>query len=678
VSCFLHVYVKVDPMLRTIVPFLILGLLSACNGGEDFSGSGSGPIVPLPGGDRDIPALSEDAIEVELVVSLDDNGTVRTARVTNLGYECTGSRAFIPASGAGEGLARCHPSADKVSFFIGSDGLTAERVYLGTIYLPSCSTRSSGSDCEGGTGFLQYSVADMIPGTAPKRERSDDPRVTNRVSLLAALDANPDNKVRIDIPAAAHLLVEQAPIVNFAASHESFVTSWTTWLANVSAAVDPPLVEPLAFPETAADAEALALAAMRRSGAGTYEIVHNAFVYTVQVPGLPPAEIRLPFNVAEDGTAFGLGAVVGRNTGTGSAPLDFLALESDIFMDEQMIMRDESNSDAWSSLSVLDPTNSSLAFSGRLIGPVVYDGLPTVVDDTKSDYTLDYSSNGIAELVVADLGRFTGTSFDDDFDAAPYRIQRTGAVSAFLHPEVMQVKPQFYRLTIYRACVEADPDNPTCTGRAIPEAEKNLNYPTIPYLDDADEEAAFEPEFEQPREEYYAGTFQVEIRDDGTVVTDSDGNCSPVAPSPESVNEPVKVLLDGSGRREWPVGIVSRTHMPEANEKSMNLALFLAGPSAQGSALERSQSFPAIPHYGTRIEGRINLELPQMPMYRLSDENFEAGVRTIWVDDFQGETFIRDLPAEPVLSDRLLAVALFQGSVEGVALDTGTCDPIAP
>lgn len=664
-------------MLRTIVPFLMIGLLAACNGGEDFPGAGSGPIVPLPGGDKDIPELTEDAVEVELVAAINDNGTIRTARVTNLGYECTGSRAFIPASGAGEGLARCHPSADKVSFFIGSDGLTGRRVYLGTIYLPMCSTRSSGSDCEGGTGFFQFSVADMIPGTAPKRERSDDPRVRNRVALLAALDANPENKVRIDIPTAAHLFVDQAPVVNFSASHETFVTTWTTWLANVSATIDPPLAEPLAFPETADEGVALALAAMRRSGAGTYEIVHNAFVYTVQVPGLPPAEIRVPFNVAENGMAFGLGAVVGRNTG-GGAPLDFLALESGIYMDEQMIMRGDANSSDWPSQSVLDNTNSSLSFAGRLIGPVVYDGLTTVVDDSKTDYTLDYSSDDIADLSVDDLGRFTGTSFDDDFNGAPYRIQRTGAVSAFLHPEVMQIKPQFYQLTIYRACVEADPESPTCAGQAIPEAEKSLNYPTIPYLNDADEELTFEPEFEQPRDDYFAGTFQIEILADGTVVTDSDGNCSPVAPSAETADEAVKVYLDGPGRREWPVGIVSRTHMPELNERSLNLALFLAGPAALGSALERSQPFPAMPHFGTRIEGRIDLERDEMPMYRLSDENFEAGIRTIWVDDFQSEIFVRDLPADPVLEDRLLAVALFQGAVTGVALDPGTCTPIPP
>ena len=659
-------------MLRTIVPFLMIGLLAACNGGEDFPGAGSGPIIPLPGGDKPIPGPSEDAVVVELVAALNDNGTIRTARVTNLGYECTGSRAFIPATGDAEGLARCHPSADRVSFFIGSDGLAGTRVYLGTIYLPNCSVRSSGSECEGGVGFLQYSVADMIPGTAPKRERSDDPKVRNRVALLAALDANPGNKVRIDIPTEAHLLVDQAPVVNFGASHSSFVSSWTTWLANVSAAVDvdPPLVEPLSFPETAEEAEALALAAMRRSGAGTYEMVHNAFVYTVQVPGLPPAEIRLPFSVLEDGTAFGVGAVVGSDPGNGEEPLDFLALDSGIFMDEQMILRGESNSNFWSSQSVLDPANSSLAFSGRLIGPVVYDGLTTIVDDTKTDYTLDYSSNDIADLTVDDLGRFTGTSFDDDFTAAPYRIERTGAVSAFLHPDVMQAKPQFYQLTIYRSCVEADPDNPTCAGREIPDAEKNLNYPPIGYFNDADEADVFEPEYEEPRDEYYSGTFQIEILDDGTVVTDSDANCSPV--------DADYIDQAGAGRQERPVGLVSRTHRPTENEKSLNLALFLAGPASLGTAAARSAPFPAMPHFGTRIEGRINLELPEMPMYRLSDENFAAGVRTIWVDDYQRELHVRSLPADPSQVDLFLAVSLLQGSVEGVALDPGTCTPIPP
>lgn len=224
-----------------------------------------------------------------------------------------------------------------------------------------------------------------------------------------------------------------------------------------------------------------------------------------------------------------------------------------------MIMRGAGNTDFWASQSVLNPANSSLSFSGRLIGPVIYDGLTSVTDDTKTDYTLDYPSTEVAGLAENERGFFVGTSFGDNFDPGPYRVERTGAVSAFLHPEVMQAKPQFYRLTIYRSCVEADPDAPICAGRQIPDAEKNLNYPPIGYFDDNDQAAVFEPEYEEPREEYYGGTFQIEILDDGTVVTDSDGNCEPVNAD--------YVDMAGAGRQEYPVGLVSRTHMPEANEK---------------------------------------------------------------------------------------------------------------
>lgn len=673
VPCFLHVHVKVDLMLRTIVPFFIVGLLTACNGGEDFPGAGSGPIVGLPGGDQPIPTPEQDAVAIELVVALDDNGTVRTARVTNLGYECTGSRSFIPAAGEAEGWARCHPSADSVAFFIGADGATGDRFYLGKIFLPICTARSTQNECKGGEGFFQFTLADLVPGTAPKRSRHDNPEVRNRAALLAALDANPDNKVRIDIPADAHVLAGMAPSPLFGEqSYAAFVGRWDGWLAMVSSSLAP--IQPLAFPATSEQAEQLALAAMNRSRMGTFEMVHNPAFYPTQ--GYPLMELRLPFSVNGDGVAFGVGLVIGGTAPAGEQPLDFIALDSGVYLDSQMIMRNIDSEDLWNSKTVIDPLNSSLSFSGRFIGPAVYDGLSAVSDSTKTDYSLDYRLADAANFAVEDKGRFTGISFSDSFNAAPYRSERTGAVSAFLHTDVMLARPRFYRLSIYRACVE-DPASPTCDGQKIPEVEKALNYPKIAYFDDNGDVQVFEPEFELLRNEFYDGTIQIEILDDGTVVLDSDADCSAVAPSPESLTSPVKVFIEGDGSREWPVGFVSRTHMPSASEKSLNLALFFAGPAAQGSETERNQENPAIPHYGTRIEGRINLELPQMPMYRLSDGNFEDAIRTVWVDNIQGEMFARGFSGgEPPLVDVFLNVALRQGAVAGVAVDPDTCAPV--
>jgi hypothetical protein len=647
-----------------------MAMLVACNGQEDFSGSIPGPIISLPGGPQPIPGVEDDAVLVELVVALNDNGEVRTATIANLGYTCTGNSAYIPKSGTREALVRCHPSAQTVEFFIGSKDDANSRFSLGTLYLPMCTGRSTANQCAGGTGFFQVALADLIPGQSPRRMRADDPRVLNRAALLAALDENPERVTRINIPDAAHQLVSEAPPVDFTLGYNSFVSTWNPWLQQVSSALlmDPPL----AFAASTEAAEALADAASRRTRTGTYVIRHGFEAYRLQLAdnALPPVDIEMPVHVMPDGRAIGVGRAAGRPSVEGERPADLIALEMLSFLGEQLALVADGNEESWQTSSVFAQVNADPAFSGRFIGAALYDGLPTLLDPAKSDYNLDHPGSAVPALLADDTGRFNNTVFSDSFTNAPFRAERSGFVSPTLEPSVMAALPAYYRITLYRACVE-EPD--LCPDRPIPLQEYDNefvgpvgNYPkNFLYINkETDETAVFEVVREQPRDSVFSASFQVQILADGTVITDGNMDCSPVNGQ----------YQDGTGRQEYPIGYVSRTHDNDTG-KSANLVLFMAGPAFLGRSTELQQTWPGMPHYSTRIEGRIALDLPGMPFYRLSDDNFTAGIRALWTDAFQPEKYVRDnaLVAPVSKEDFFEVLALSKGAAEGVGIDGATC-----
>jgi hypothetical protein len=312
----------------------------------------------------------------------------------------------------------------------------------------------------------------------------------------------------------------------------------------------------------------------------------------------------------------------------------------------------------------------ALAFSGRVIGPAVYDGLTGALGEDVTDYTLDYSHEGVANIADVERGRFSGQSYADEFNSAPYRIQRTGYVSQFLDPAVMQLAPPFYRMTIYKACIE-DPPSALCQERPLAEIEQGLegNYPPMLFRETEESELeTFQPQYEVPRDDYFSETFQVQILGDGSVITDSNMDCSAVD----------ALLIDGQGRQEYRVGYISRTHTVDG-VNSLNLIVAMVGPAELGQDTELTQTFPRMPHYGTRIEGRIHLDIPEMPIFRLGDENFTAGLRALWQDSYQFGRYERGLAIEPPypVDVQLTAQSLVQGAVAGVGVDA-TCTPLTP
>ena len=152
------------------------------------------------------------------------------------------------------------------------------------------------------------------------------------------------------------------------------------------------------------------------------------------------------------------------------------------------------------------------------------------------------------------------------------------------------------------------------------------------------------------------------------MITDSNMDCSAVDGS----------LIDQQGRQEYRVGYVSRTHTVDG-VNSLNLIVAMVGPAQLGQDIELTQPQPRMPHYGTRIEGRINLDAAEMPIFRLGDGNFTAGLRALWQDSYHFARYQRSLAIEPPfpVDVQLTAQSLAQGAVAGVGVDA-TCTPLTP
>lgn len=678
--------------------------LSGCNAGEDFGDVNiGGPIIDNTPQPADLPLDDEDAVEIELVVASGVAPEVRTSNIAHIKYECTGSVGEVKASGDKAFLARCATTARSVEFFVGGSGADDPRISFGTAYLPMCTGRSDGSagatGCAGGSGFFQVTLADLVPRpfsvpegqslplSAPARRLASlptDTEVRNRVALLTALDVEA-NPLVLKVSSKAHDLAGDAPVVNFSVvDYAEFNTAWQPWLAQVSAASIPVIDPPLALPATAAQAEALAQAAMDRTRMGLFSLEHDGISYATAFPDEVPSNLNIvvPFIVLPDGSVIGVGALFGT---TGAGPTtkpadDLLAIEPGAHLDDSLrILGDGTGS--WALRSVLDPLDAALDFRGRIIGSAAYDNKTTLAGRT--DYKLDYPDALVYSMVANDEARFLGSAFEQSqLVDLPYRIARTGAVGAVLHQSVMDALPEFYRVTINMACLQPGVD-PDCV--AIPEEEigAGLNYPE--QLDYADDEV--EPLLiteERPRGgngsidfAFASGSFNLQFLPDGSIITDRAGECRPLTTDPL-----VREADNAEGEiQEKRVGYVSRTFpidpgdpaAPGAN--SANILLFMASGAADGGTFTTLLDPPPMPHFGTQIQGRLDLAQPEKPMFRLGEDNFEAGIRAFWQDFYQPARFAEGRDDFTGAIGYALQ-ALATGAAEGVALDSASCMPV--
>src|SRR5690554_212080 len=691
--------------------------LSGCNEGEDFGNAViGGPVIDGTNQPAPLPSEIEDAVEIELVVGKMDGGKFHSANVAHLKYKCTGEVGSIPSTGDKKYLARCATTASQVEFFIGeSNSLPSERISLGTAYLPLCSGRSGGSagatGCAGGSGFFQVTLADLVPYSppppgdpaalsAPARRSASDVEVRNRAALLDALDVS-SNKLVLEVASAASNLAGNAPLTNFKESdYNDFKTYWSAWLAQVSTSQGG---TPLAMQGVAADVEQMTQAAMNRTRMGLFSLERTSSLYSLDPDeNTLNLEITVPFIVMPGGGVAGVGALFTTiGTGVNTKPAtDLLAIKSGAQLDESLRIGGEAGAEHWQVDGVLgEQGNTSvktdLQFRGRIIGSSAYDNKAPQGSPGRTDYKLDYPDIGLYVMKPDDQARFAGFASTDNnsLSEKPYRIGRSSFVSAVLHDSVLNKLKGFYQVTIYKACVGSEADSPgdlACKPIDAAEIGAGLNYPTAfaaacptnEPLCDANVGKEIQVTKEKPRAgtfdnyayAYADGSFNLQILADGSIVTDRAKTCQPLDAGTE---------LKRNGLKEYQVGYVSRTWpSDDGTTDSANVLVFMASSAAAAPAGENA-SDPGtgefMPHFGTQIQGRINLSnaTPEKPLYRLGDDNFADGIRAYWQDFYQFGKYTNDKTNDDIRGDvGHQAQALAGGAAEGVALDEITCLPV--
>lgn len=710
-------------MNKTTISFFAIALgaavaLAGCNGGEDFSDAiigGGSPIDPRPG-PAPIPDDDEPAVEVELVVGIDDAGIYRTANIANINYTCTEAVGAVKGSGLKPYIARCAPTADRIEFFIGGSLSGDRRISIGTAYLPLCTGRSGGSagasGCAGGTGFFQIALADLVPVavgdaigaerplTAPARREADDPAVRNRAAFLLALDQTPGDRV-ITIDPVAHNNSALAPETLFdQAVYADFVNYWDDWVEGELGKT---------MPATEDIAEGIAQVAMDRTRIGLFSLEHDGVTYKATFPDDPQLgtlSIVLPLIVMPDGSVGGVGALFG-TTGSGASvasAVNLLALNSDSALTNTLQLKG-SSLDLWNARTVLGTgdNDANLEFAGRITGTSAYDN--KLNSENKTDYRLDYPASGIYVPKQNDWARFAGTALDKNYDDAPYRIARTGYVGAVLNETLIDQLPEFYKVTIYKACT--DSGEAECQEIPLTEIGPGLNYPEFidndecdpRYTDQANQptadggldggcndlDLALTVTHEKPRGgvdyAFAEGSFNIQFLEDGSIVTDRRGQCRPLL-------DPVALTRDdglGGTDTEVRVGYVSRTLQDNPDDPddiltdSVNILLFMTGSAENGSSISTAMIPPPVPHYGTQIQGRIDMAAATKPLLRLGDENFADGIRAFWQDFYQaGRLAVSFGDTNPGGRDGHRIRALQSGAADGVALDgvVGNCQPV--
>lgn len=704
----------------TLSAFLVL---SGCNGGEDFSDAIiGGPIRDTRPGPAPIPDIGEEAVEIELVVGIEVGpGEYRTANIANIGYSCTESSSSVPDDGLKPFIARCAPTADRVEFFIGGALPGERRISLGTAYLPMCTGRSVGSTgqaCGGGTGFFQVALADLIPInvmdstgsdrplTTPARREFSDPAVRNRAAFLFALDQTSGDRV-ITIDPTAHNNASAAPETDFNQSdYNLFIDHWDDWVEGL-------LGKDL--PDSADIGVGLAKVAADRTRIGLFSLEHEASFYAQLFQDdsqLGFLSIVLPFIVMPDGSVGGVGAIFGPSGSDNAAgTLNLLALNSDSLLSDTLLLNDSNNNNDWNARSVLSTAQSSvdLFFQGRIIGAVASDN--KLLKDGITDFRLEYPASGIYVPKPADWARFRGNALEQEFSDAPYRVARTGFVGAVLDEAMLNQLPDFYRLTLYKACTKAEADSDiNCLPIPAKEIGPGLNYQEF-YDNDqcdprnpnpqnqpggesgcSDTDPALDMKTlagdyvgkERPRGgagyAFAAGFFNVQFLDDGSIVTDRRGECRAL--------DPVTLTRDdglGGADNEAVVGFISRTLKDNPDDpddvagNTVTVVLFMTGSAENGDPLVTGAAMPPVPHYGTQIQGRIDLTAAERPMRRLGDENFKDGVRAFWQDFYQAGRLAEEVGRENAVDETGHRIRVLQGgAAQGEALDgvVGNCQPV--
>ena len=651
-------------------------LLSACNGGEDFSD------VRLPG--CAFGALCRENIVGEVFIE------VVGPKPENLRYRCGNSISQLrsePFEVVSNGriippyTAVCPNNAQQIDFFIGSRFFEGTDLPVGKVLIPSTLTQTGGRAAavpvrEQGRMTMRVTLADMVD--SPRRVALlDNEQVRNRWALLRALGSpvdeagDPvDTAGPISIPSLVHQLVdtrfeELLSTADLDASdYNTFTAGFQPLLDALNAELDPEPGEEAfyAFPADPGSDIAEVRRAMDQTRAGSLSLGYNntelgaaEYLFSGKRPNLERLGLfTSDLLVLPGGQLLGLGTVLVAESDTPPGETNpvtetrrgLVAVEGQL--NEELIF---SNVVFESLVSAEFSTN--LTLNGRLLADYIFSGVAGRAnedDDTEAqpDFALflNPALNGY-EPVNADFGRLndlilgyqTDTLLEDDTvvepPGLPIRGGRVSRGSASVGDDVLDELEGVYTMTIMRGCTEEDlngPDAAECD-EEISEEEQN-DYPAVFEVVNPDGgpdqiEVTFGFDFARKRPGSFSfgsgegGPLEscVEIRRDasgnGILYVGVDGAC------PD---------LDGPGD-SFPVGFVGNVINDEDGDPLGAVVFMLLTGDEEDIA-----------QYGVRIEGAIALQQCGLPLVRPSEEGLEDGLRARWIDNYRPVLIQAELP----------------------------------
>ncbi len=635
--------------------------LAGCNGGEDFSGA-TVPGCPL-GANCDINPRGDSLIELQ------------GPRVANLGYRCGNSNGYTQKEEQTIGdvvvppyNALCPANSRSIEFYIGSGLFEGNRVSLGSYLLPQQLPK----------GAYQITVADLIlddPIVSPRREpiKANDMDATssvlNRSALLHALNGmgnDPDKaiiipgdpKKKADLGDPNTILDAQpelAPATGFVGTdYEAFKASWQGFIDRVN--TESPV---MGFDtDTSSYASRLEIGNDRsRAGLYAFEIAGECIILEgCDFGGDAGSTVSFTLNalVLPDGSILGGGTGVRASDGNNQI-LDYLGFDSDAGLSDILQLQDQQDESLEIDLISRDigdapASNTEGKISGRFLGASLYAGIEI---DGNSDFKLDYPGSS-TELDPEDKGEIKGKLLNENLnpeEPLPFRATKTGFVEALPDSSVVSDAAGTYTVRLMRACVDDDLANDDTNCTDIPDPT-----PDVDGNEEISNEGGNYPEtiggetISQERvrvDENDVAEFCLTIGNSGMVTTGVGGAC-------------------GS---DYTVGFVTRAF---SEPRSVNVSLRLA-PGLDLAA--------NVPHFNTTVEGRIDLATSGCaPLYRLSDENFELGLRARWVEDsYLPRILLAELGEDRTAAEERRVASIVSGAVQFFEGAPGsTCDPMAP
>ena len=637
-------------------------LLAGCNGGEDFSDA------TVPGCPAGAPCQETSSGDVLIELT--------GLQVDNLGYECVGTSVVFftsdqeQTSTATDGSektvppfnALCPAAATSARFFVGNGLFEGYKFILGEMEIPQAAP------------LEKYTItgADLVE--SPRRVPTSNPTVRNVAAFLQGLDSDLATPDIIEIPDEAHQLADEmegvAPAGFSLANYDDFRDAWSQYFTDVSDAMTGSVVGMSTDPNIPLQ-EVVVANALTRAGNYRFDTCRGAFAAITCVSDInnDVVSVNFPERTAGDqatqewplilptGEIRGLGRAIRQSSGSGSSAStttrelvafsEAAKVNDELLIENLQVMEVEPNG-----------TVTAADASGKFLNKILYTGtLPDAAPsgsktDVEQDYagvTLDVNEQGGVSGQV--LGGAVDLPLTAELFAAPQVAQDQDMVS-----DLAAMGP--FTVRLMRACLDTDTgcrDIPNSDIEVAGDSADSPNYPAT--IDDFDITQELPREDRQGVSEFCLDiTSNVGQADHGLVLVGEGGACP------------------GVGVTSWPVGFVSRT-FPDS--ESVNLTMLLV-PGAENRDVS--------PNFGVTIQGRIDMGDASgcNPMYRTTDERFEAGLRTRWVDDFYPyvlEQEYREASSDGSLGAEQVAELIVKtsGAVEffsGAA--GGACDPAVP